>query len=165
MLRLALDQNFPKPLLAAIEPFLPVEPVLTAVHDIDPRLPDLNDRSLLIALSQRGWDGLVTNNYKMLWIPAEIAAIVATKVTIIAVERLGHDPLRAAGALLLELPGLIERIVPNRSNIFRLSYKRRQPEDGWHYLKEAAERRGQDASSLWKHLRPSASELETPVLE
>ena len=36
--------------------------------------------------------------------PTEIAAIVTAKMIIIAIEGLGHDPLRAVGALLLEYP-------------------------------------------------------------
>jgi hypothetical protein len=49
----------------------------------------------------------------MLYEPHEVAAIVATPSYVVAVERLGHDPLRAAGALLLELPGLEQRLVAN----------------------------------------------------
>ena len=78
-----------------------------------PTKPDTT-RSLIIALHQGGWNGLITNNYKMLDVPAEVAAIVKTKLTVVAVEGLGHDPLRAVGALLLELPGIANRIRPNR---------------------------------------------------
>jgi len=76
---------------------------------------------------------LITNNYKMLEVPTEIAAIVTTKMIIIAIEGLGHDPLRAVGALLLELPGLPDRLKPGTSNVFRLAYRRRPPEDAWTY--------------------------------
>lgn len=70
----------------------------------------------------------------MLDVPEEIGAISSTKLTLIAVEGLGHDPLRAVGALLLELPAIIRRIRPGHSNVFRLAYRARQPEDGWAYL-------------------------------
>jgi hypothetical protein len=69
---------------------------------------------------------LITN-YKMLEVPTEIAAIVTTKMIIIAIEGLGHDPLRAVGALLLELPGLPDRIRPRRSNVFRLADHPKMP--------------------------------------
>ena len=75
-------------------------------------MPELDDRPLIIALHQTGWDGLITNNYKMLDVPGEVAAIVKTKLTVIAVEGLGHDPLRAVGALLLELPGVPDESAP-----------------------------------------------------
>ena len=47
---------------------------------------------------------MITNNYKILDVPSEIAAVVKRKAIVIAIEGLGHDPLRAVGALLLELP-------------------------------------------------------------
>jgi hypothetical protein len=106
----------------------------------------------------------VTNNFKMLYEPHEVAAVVATKSVIVAVEGLGHDPLRAAGAVLLELPGLVDRLVPDRSNVFRLLYQRRKPEDGWVYLTEAARRHSESQHATWRRHRPTAEELETPVL-
>jgi hypothetical protein len=63
----------------------------------------------------------------MLAVPHEIAAIIKTRTTVVAVEGLGHDPLRAVGALLLELPGLASRLVPNRSNVFRLLNEGERP--------------------------------------
>ena len=118
-MRLALDQNFPTPLINAVRAYLPSNLELQSLHEIDPRLSDLDDRPLIIGLHQLGWDGLITNNYKMLEVPTEIAAIVTTKMIIIAIEGLGHDPLRAVGALLLELPGLPDRLRPRTSNVFR----------------------------------------------
>lgn len=100
-MRLALDQNFPIPLIDAVYDFLPADMQIAHLKVIDRRLSDLDDRSLVIALHQSGWDGLITNNYKMLDVPEEVAAIVKTKLTVIAIEGLGHDPLRAVGALLL----------------------------------------------------------------
>lgn len=163
-LRLALDQNFPADLVREIADFLPPSLELRTLHDIDPRLSGLDDRPLIIALHQLGWSGLVTNNYKMLYKPREVAAIVATKSVLVAVEGLGHDPLRAAGAVLLELPGLETRLVADRSNVFLLRYKRRQPEDGWNYIAAAARRHGDTPAALWKRDAPSAQELSDPVL-
>jgi len=93
ILRLALDQNFPTPLIEAVRPYLPTDLEVTHLRGIDRRMSDLDDRSLIIALRQAGWDGLITNNYKMLDVPAEVAAIVKTKLTVVAVEGLGHDPI------------------------------------------------------------------------
>ena len=98
-LRLALDQNFPTPLLGAVSPYLPGDMELKSVFEIDPRLPDLSDRAPFIALRQLCWDGMVTNNHKMLDVPSEIAAIIATKAIVVAVQGLGHDPLRGVGLL------------------------------------------------------------------
>jgi hypothetical protein len=107
---------------------------------------------------------LITNNYKMLEMPTEIAAIVTAKMIIIAIEGLGHDPLRAVGALLLELPGLPDRLKPGTSNVFRLASRRRPPEDAWTYLQRAADRVGLQANQLWRRVRVSGHELGNAVL-
>ena len=107
---------------------------------------------------------MITNSYKMLEVPTEIAAIVTTKMILIAIEGLGHDPLRAVGALLLELPGLPDRLRPRTSNVFRLPYRRRPPEDAWAYLQRVADRVGQQADQLSRRVRVSGDELGNAVL-
>lgn len=129
-MRLALDQNFHIPLINAIRDYLPPTVQLAHLKSIDRRMPELADRPLIIALHQTGWDGLITNNYKMLDVPGEVAAIVKTKLTVGAVEGHGQDPTRAVGALLLELPGIPRRIHPRRANVFRLAYRQHPPTPG-----------------------------------
>jgi hypothetical protein len=163
-LRLALDQNFPVPLLASMERWLPSDVTLTHLTRIDPRLSDVSDRQLFIALHQMGWDGLVTNNWRMLNIENEVAAIVKTNATVVAMKGMGDDPIRPAGALLLELPGIAARIKPGRSNVFLLNYDHRQPEDGWAWLTRVADRRKTTAIELWTAHAPSDEEMKTPVL-
>lgn len=164
-LRLALDQNFPRPLLHAVAEYLPPELEIVHIRELDPRLSDVSDRALFIALRQLGFDGLITNNWRMLNIPQEIAAIVATKAVVVAMQDMGADAIRAAGALLLELPGLVTRLKPDVANVFLLHYARRQPRSGWEYLQEAANREGITPGELWKAVKPSAEELDTPVLD
>lgn len=158
-LRLALDQNFPTPLIRAVADYLPMDIEVESLQRINPRLSDLDDRTLFLALHHLGWHGLVTNNYKMLDIPAELAAIVRTQAVVVAVEGLGHDPLRAVGALLLELPGLRGRIRPRRSNVVRLSYRHRPPEDARSYFQRVAERRKRVAAELWDEVLVSEEEF------
>lgn len=164
-LRLALDQNFPTPLINAVREYLPANIVLDHLSTIDPRLSDLSDRALFIALWQLGYQGLVTNNYKMLDVPQEIAAIVKTKAVVVAVEALGHDPIRAVGALLLELPGLADRLRPATSNVFRLDYARRRPADGWTYLSTAAARLQRTPEDLWEEVKVTQEEMSNQLLE
>jgi hypothetical protein len=158
-LRLALDQNFPTPLIGAVTDYLPGDIELKSLRRIDPRLSELDDRTLFLALHHLGWHGLVTNNYKMLDVPAELAAIVRTQAVVVAVEGLGHDPLRAVGALLLELPGLSRRVLPRRSNVFRLAYRRRMAEDARTRFQQVAERRGRVTDELWQEVLVSDDEF------
>lgn len=161
--RLVLDQNFPQPLLRDMGEWIPAEIAITHLGDLDDRLRSVGDRELFIALRQRGFDGLITNNYKMLHIPREVAAIVATRATVLAVKGGGHDPIRAAGAVLLELPGLVRRLRPNQSKVFLLNYQPRRREDGWHFLKVIADRGKVEVKELHAQVRVSAEELERPV--
>lgn len=164
-LRLALDQNFPTPLLDSIAAYLPPDLELSSVHKIDRRLSRLDDRTLFLALHHLGWHGLITNNYRMLDEPWEVAAIIRTQAVAVAVAGLGHDPLRAAGALLLELPGLTSRIRPQRSNVFLLSYNKRQPTNAREYLSKIAQRRGMAETDLWKEVVVTAEEFERARLD
>jgi hypothetical protein len=100
----------------------------------------------------------------MLNIEHEVAAIVQTKALVVAMRGMGDDPIRPAGALLLELPDITKRVVPNRSNVFLLHYEHRHAEDGWQWLTKVAERQSTTATELWKRHRPSRQEMETPVL-
>ena len=47
-------------------------PCGASIHE----LTDLDDRPLMLALRQEGFDWLVTNNYRMLRNPSELAAII-----------------------------------------------------------------------------------------
>ena len=163
-LRFALDQNFPTKLIDALGPFLPVNITLTHVHKIDPRMSALSDRALIIALSQMGFDGLITTNHHMLDAPSEVAAMVATKSTMIIMKSMGHNMLRASGALFLELPGIEHRILPKSSNVFVLSYERRKPHDAWENMQMLAQRQGVSADALWDDVKPTADELTDPIL-
>ena len=62
---LPLDQNFPEPILEQLAPWMgDIE--LLPLRTIDEELTRLDDRSLLIALKQLEFEGLVTLNYRML---------------------------------------------------------------------------------------------------
>lgn len=159
---LALDQNFPHLILDAAQLVPEVE--MVPIWRIDHRLAALDDRKLVIALYQLGWRGLITNNYKMLYVPAEIAAIVKTKCVVFAVEGLGSDPLRATGAVLLDLPGAVKKIVPGKGQVFRVAPRAPQPRDPWDYFKDVATRQKVAPGSLYDEVKVSDTELADPVL-
>jgi hypothetical protein len=164
-LRLVLDQNFPQPLLRDVRPWMPTDVEVSHLGQLDDRLRAVSDRQLLIGLMQLGYNGLITTNHKMLQVPEELAAIIATKAVVVATKSMGHDPIRAAGALLLELPGLPSRVRPRRANVFVLNYNRRQSEDPWEHLSEIAQRQGVSPTELHEQVRVSQLELDTPVLD
>ena len=131
---------------------------------IDPRLTNLGDRQLVVALYQLGYEGLVTNNYRMLQNPVELAAVIKTKLSVFAIEGLGDDPIRATGALLLDLPSVINAVEAGRSGVFRLRPRVPRPKDPWDLLKKLANRRNEDVRDLYRRVVVSDDELTTPVL-
>ncbi len=48
-----------------------------------------------------------------------------TTATVVASKGMSNDPIRPAGALLLELSGIASRLKPARSNVFLLNYQHR----------------------------------------
>ena len=152
--RLALDQNFPTPILAALADFI-VDIELIPLRKIEPRLSTLDDRTLVVALHQLGFEGLVTNNYEMLKNPKELAAIIATKLTVFAIEGVGDDPIRATGALLLDLPGALMRIDSRKAQVFWMRPRNPMPEDPMALFQRAADHQHRDAGALFAELSVS----------
>lgn len=158
-----LDHNFPEPILRCLDEFIP-DIGLLPLRQIHPVLPQLGDRELLIALHQLGYKGLITSNYKMLQNPRELAAVLKTKITVFAIEGVGHDPIRATGALLLDLPAAITAVNSGASGVFWLRPRRPQPQDPWELFQRAAEKRHEDPASLYDQVRVSDLELSVSVV-
>lgn len=163
MIDLPLDHNFPVPLLNAISPFL-TELKLIPIRQINSRLVVLEDRKLIIALHQLGYQGLVTSDYRMLKNPYELAAILKTSLSIFAIQGLGHDPIRAVGALLLDLPSVVRAIRSGRTGVFWLRPRVPQPQDPWELFTIAARRMDKSANELYAEVRVLDEELTTPVI-
>ena len=161
--RLALDHNFPTPILAALSRYI-VDIELIPLRTLDPRLPDLEDRQLVIALHQLGVPGLVTNNYKMLKNPKELAAIIATKLTIFAVEGVGDDPIRATGAVLLDLPGALKRLDSRRGQVFWMRPRNPVADDPRVLFERAAGHQNRHADELLAEVRVNRDEMQRPIL-
>lgn len=164
-LRIPLDHNFPEPILVCLDQFI-TDVRLIPIRLIDPRLPELEDRQLLIALHQLGFRALVTMNYRMLDNARELAAILKTKISVFAIEEAGHDPLMATGILLFDLPGAIRRYSPGRAQVFRFRHNQPRPvKSPWNdEFVPIAQRMGRQASELYDEVRVSNDEITTPVL-
>ena len=163
MIKIPLDHNFPEPILMAMASWLgDIE--LLPIRQIDSRLTRIGDRQLVLALHQLGYQGLVTNNYRMLQNPVELAAIIKTRLCVFAVQGVGDDPIRATGALLLDLPSAVKAIESGRRGVFWLRPRSPKPYDPWKLLRESAKRRQEDVADLYRQVAVSDTELTTPIL-
>ena len=163
MIELPLDHNFPEPILDAVTPWMEGTSLIP-IRKIDDRLTRLTDRQLVIALHQMGYRGLVTNNYRMLQNPIELAAILKTKLRIFALQGVGHDPVRATGALLLDLPSATKEMESEEPGVIWLRPRKPKPKDPWDLFERAARQRNQEANQLYPEVRVSDEELRTPIL-
>jgi hypothetical protein len=159
-----LDHNFPTPILDCLQNFIP-DVTLLPLRRIEPALADLDDRNLVIALHQLGYKGFVTSNYKMLQNPRELAAVLKTKLSVFAIEGVGHDPIRATGALLLDLPSVVSAVEAGGSRgVFWLRPRKPGPQDPWDLFKRIANNRSEDAADLYSAVRVSDEELADPKI-
>jgi hypothetical protein len=161
--RIALDENFPTPILDALDRYI-VEAELVPVDRIDSRLRGLPDRQLVLALHQLGWPILVTANYKMAHNPKEIAALLKTKMTLVALEAAGHDMVRATGALLLYLPGVLRSWEPAAAEVFSVRPRQLRAKGTWEVLRSAAERLDRNVAELYAEVQVTDDELAAVVL-
>jgi hypothetical protein len=165
VLRFALDQNFPTPVVEALREFIQ-EVELVSIRDIHPDLPRFDDWKLLLALFHEptGWNGLVTTDAAMLRLPRELATLVQTNLTLIVAEAAGHDPLKATGLVFTHLPQICTNFVEGRSQVWLLRASARQAEKPMDYLKRIADRRNMSAKELFKKERLTKQELgQNPV--
>jgi hypothetical protein len=109
VVRFALDEDFPDTIIDAFGLGIP-EAELVPVRHIDPRLRQMDDWELLLSLHHlEDWDGLVSTDARMLNLPRELSVIHQTNLTLAIVEQSGHDPIRAAGLLLVHLPTICRK--------------------------------------------------------
>ena len=158
MPRLALDQNFPTPIVEVLRDYL-VEVELASVRDIDSRMSTLDDWELLLAVKHSGWDALVTTDSSMLKLPREMSVLLQTRLTLIVADDAGHDPVKATGVLLAHLPNIIKRWRPDASQLWVLRASHRPSEDPWDRLTKLAEREGKSAKALYEAYRLPPEQL------
>ncbi len=154
-MRVALDQNFPTKLLLSLELYWPPTVQARHVHKVDPALSEIDDHELVVELSMRGFDVLVSDDYRMLEDVRTMSALVATKLHLVAIEAAGHDPLKATGLLLLELPTLQHRLSARESQILRVPKRQAtKPQASWTEIQRLADRDEVEPSVLYESHRP-----------
>ena len=159
---LALDHNFPESILRCLDQHL-ADPKLIPLRHIHPDLPGFDDRRMLIALYQLGYPGLITNDYRILRDPWSLAALLRTRLTVFAMQGVGDSPIRATGALLLDLPSVIPHIASGDSGVFWLRPRNPEPQAPWELFKRVVTRRGKDPVEVYGRVRISDAELATPM--
>jgi hypothetical protein len=160
VLRFALDQNFPMPLVTALREYL-IEAQLVSVREIDPRLAKLDDWELLLALhhSAPRCDGLITTDSSMTSLPREMAVLLQTKLTLVIAAESGHDPLKATGLVLAHLPQIAKRTVPDKAQIWTLHAATRPHDEPWRFIEKVAKHGKKTAAKLYAESRLTDEEL------
>ena len=81
-----------------------------------------------------------------------------------AIEGVGDDPIRAAGALLLDLPGAQKRMDSRKGQVFWIRPRNPMPEDPMALFQRAADHQHCDAGAFFAELVVSKAGLQSPVL-
>jgi hypothetical protein len=161
----ALDHNYPLPILSALADYIP-EAQLVPLSEIDPRLPELEDWQILVALRlhARPWAGLVTNDADFLTSPRELAALIQTGLAVVVADAVGHDPIKATGLLLTHLQAVCMRLERRRPQLWHLTTAERRPIDPKEVLAGVAKHRKRSVDELYSENQLSSDELERDPL-
>jgi hypothetical protein len=156
-----LDHNFPEPiLLDAVERWV-LELELRRLREIDPRLTrGFDDWQVVLALSQLGFDGFVTNDDDMLWVPEVVSVIEQTAMSVVVCEKTGDDAVVASGLLLAHLPRVAKRFQRQKPQIWRLKATEQRPVDFSRHRAEVEERSKRRLADF----ELSDEQLRTPLL-
>jgi hypothetical protein len=158
--RFALDHNFPGPVLQAFAALMP-KVDLVPITDIDRALADLDDWELLVALHRREprWDGLITNDDKLLALPKEMTVLSQTQLTLVVVKGEGHNPIRAVGLLLCHLAHVCHQTRPDRAQVWLLRAAQKNADAPRVFLERIAEKKATSVEAIVQEHRLPAKEL------
>jgi len=164
----ALDHNFPEPIVEVLSEVQEGsgDADLVSVSDIDPRMADLDDWQIMLALHhhERPWDGLITTDSSILNQPPELAVLLQTNLTLIVAMAAGDDPIKATGLLFAYLGGICNRTDPDTSQVWKLRAASRAADKPWDDLKRAADHQHRNVEDLWRENRLSEKEFAADPL-
>jgi hypothetical protein len=155
-LRFALDHNFPAPVLKSFELMFP-DVELVPIAEIDEKLTELDDWELFAALHghDKRWDGLVTNDDKLLALPKEMTVLSQTNLTLVVAKGEGHSPIRAVGLLLCHLNHICHHTLDDRAQVWLLRARQKDYEEPRVYLEKIAGKQGVSVEEVVRrHLLP-----------
>jgi len=157
--RFALDEQFPETILESLRLGIR-EAELIPLRRIDLRLREMDDWELLLSLHHlKEWDGLISEDTQMLFSPRDMAVLHQTKLTVVFIERAGHDPIRAAGLLLVHLPAICAKTVRTMGQVWKLSAQVKNHEDPYDELRRIADHRKVRVKHLYETSKLSKQEL------
>lgn len=161
----ALDHNFPDPIVSVLAEFQ-ADAGLVRVDQIDPRMPDLEDWELLVALHHHAdpWDGLITTDSSILNQGPELAALIQTKLTLVVAIGSGHDPVKASGLLFAYLGGICTRTTRDAPQVWTLNAASNPHREPWDFLKRFADHNNRTANDVWTEFRLSPEQLASDPL-
>jgi hypothetical protein len=135
--RFALDHNFP---VQIISDLWPPSIELIRFGDIDPRMTEWDDWQIILELDRRGgYDGLITDDGDMLAERSPMVALSRTSLSLVIADAAGHQPIKAAGLLMIYLQAIITNR-PAGPSIFVLSVDEvgRKKRDIYEYIRRIA---------------------------
>jgi hypothetical protein len=156
----ALDQNFPDPIVEVLAGFQ-VAAELVPLRDIDERLAEVDDWEVLLALSlhERPWDGLITTDTSILNQPLELSVLIQTKLTLVAVQEAGHNPVKASGLLFAYLDGICKRTRQDRAQLWTPGARQREAKQPWDALALIADHLNVETNGLFETHRLTPEQL------
>lgn len=165
--RFALDQNFPEPIVDALQSLLSdvLKVDLVPVRKIRTDFSTLSDWELMLELhrdkGQQHWDGLISNDDKMLYLPKEMSVLSQTALSLIIVKGQGHDPVRATGILLSHLDHICHQVSDRDAQVWVLAVKQKPVESPTEYLERIAAKTGGSVKSIFAQHKLSSAQLSS----
>jgi hypothetical protein len=159
-LRFALDHNFPAPVMQAFGLAMPnVE--LVAVASIDEHFAELDDWELFVALHRHSlhWDGLITNDDKLLALEKEMTVLSQTNLTLVVAKGEGDSPIRAVGLLLCHLNHICHHTRPDRAQVWLLRVAQKNYDEPRSYLERIAEKKKTTVEQILRTHRLATNDL------
>ena len=156
----ALDQNFPEPIVDCLSSYI-VQSELVPIRRVRDDLPRLDDWRLFIELHrhERPWDGLVTNDDKLLALPKEMTVLSQTNLTLVVVKSQGHNPIRATGILLSHIDHICHHTNSSDAQIWVLGVAQKQHESPADHLERIARNEKRTVEQVFAAHRVPAADL------
>lgn len=154
-----LDHNFPISVTSLIRlPDLAIRPLQHLYPDL---IRDHEDWEVIRELRVRGVDGWITLDSRMLNLPKEMIVLHQSRLSLVVFERVGNDPLVAAGLLMIHAPAIAKQTNAKRPQLWVLRKPPTpSPTNPWERISALAGREGIDPRVLYRRHRLSPNPFQ-----